>query len=110
MPLVRLFAYGSLRRGQPNHGELDGARFVKTTRTLAEHALVELDGYPLLSPGAGAIAGELFELDDARLAALDAFEGENYARAEIRLEQGERALAYVASERALARLVDVHGR
>jgi len=42
--LVRLFVYGSLRRGHAHHAEMRGARFVAVARTLPEHALAELDG------------------------------------------------------------------
>jgi gamma-glutamylcyclotransferase (GGCT)/AIG2-like uncharacterized protein YtfP len=104
MPAVRLFVYGSLRRGQPNHHQLRGAKFVAVARTLAEHALAELDGYPLLVPGSVPVAGELFELEIGALTRLDAFEGENYVRGEVRLEDGGRALAYVASPSALERV------
>jgi len=102
MALARLFVYGSLRRGQTHHAELRGARFVAVARTLPEHALVELDGYPVLLAGREPVAGELFELDDSAFAALDAFEGPNYRRGEVRLESGERAVAYLAARSARA--------
>jgi gamma-glutamylcyclotransferase (GGCT)/AIG2-like uncharacterized protein YtfP len=104
LALVRLFVYGSLRRGHTHHGQLHGARFVAVARTLPEHALGELDGYPLLLTGNQAVEGELFELDASALTTLDAFEGPSYRRGEVRLANGERAIAY------LARFIYVHRR
>jgi gamma-glutamylaminecyclotransferase len=97
-PQCWLFVYGSLKRGQSNHAELDGARFVAEVRTAPGFALRVTAGYPLLVPGARPIVGELFELPTARLALLDAFEGAAYVRREIELEDGRRAVAYLASE------------
>jgi gamma-glutamylcyclotransferase (GGCT)/AIG2-like uncharacterized protein YtfP len=100
MSLIRLFVYGSLRRGREHHAELRGARFIAVARTAAEYALRDLDGYPLLTAGSQAIDGELYELDARELARLDAFEGPNYARGAVRLDNGEQAIAYLASENA----------
>ena len=91
-----LFVYGSLKRGQANHRELRGARFVAESRTVAAFALSEVSGYPALVPGGRAISGELYELDRALLGDLDEFEGEAYERREIRLEDDQIVIAYVA--------------
>lgn len=93
-----LFVYGSLKRGESNHHELTGARFVAEARTLPCFALRLCDGYPALVPGTTSISGELFELETARLASLDRFEGAAYERREIELEGGRRAIAYVARD------------
>jgi gamma-glutamylaminecyclotransferase len=93
-----LFAYGSLKRGLSNHHELGPARFVAETRTAPSFALRLLSGYPLLVPGTESIRGELFDLPAPQLAALDAFEGAPYARREIELADGGRAVAYLASD------------
>jgi gamma-glutamylaminecyclotransferase len=70
-----LFVYGTLRRGQSNHSQLGGARFVAEARTEPRFELVDLGGYPgLLEGGTTAVQGELYELDAALLARLDEFE------------------------------------
>jgi len=83
------FVYGTLKRGGHNHGlylaaaEARGrARFLGEARTVdalplllrperAVPCLVNVAGYP----GALRVRGELFEVDDACLAALDLVEG-----------------------------------
>ena len=94
VPGVRLFVYGSLRRGQANHRELAGASFVRSLATAPRYALVERDGYPALVPGTGAVEGELYEVAHEHLARLDAFEGSGYVRAQVTLADGSAALAY----------------
>ena len=91
-----LFVYGSLKRGHANHGQLAGARFVAEARTVPRFALRVIAGYPALVPGAQAILGELFELNNAGLAALDEFEGNDYVREEVELEAFGPALAYLS--------------
>jgi gamma-glutamylcyclotransferase (GGCT)/AIG2-like uncharacterized protein YtfP len=95
---LRLFVYGSLKRGEANHGVLAGARFISDVRTRSAFALAEIAGYPALVPGDRAIDGELFELPCARLRELDEFEGSAYVRREIALEGGGVAIAYVARD------------
>lgn len=72
---VLLFVYGTLKRGESNHAQLEGARFVKRASTAPEYELVDLGGFPaLLEDGSTAVSGELYDVDDDHLAALDAFE------------------------------------
>ena len=92
-----LFVYGSLKRGRANHGELRAAEFLTTVRTAPCFALRVVHGYPALVHGSRAIVGELYRIAASALPALDDFEGEGYVRAEIALETGERALAYLGS-------------
>jgi gamma-glutamylcyclotransferase (GGCT)/AIG2-like uncharacterized protein YtfP len=95
-PTCLLFVYGSLKRGQANHRELGGARFVRAARTTAAFALREIAGYPALVSGQRAITGELYEVSTASLSELDEFEGDGYDRSEIELGCGARAIAYLA--------------
>lgn len=99
-----LFVYGTLLRGEINHREIEGARFVREARTEPAFELVDLGEYPALVPGGSlAVPGELYAVSPAQLVALDAFEGhpELYLRSPIRLDDGEQAEAYLlAPERA----------
>jgi gamma-glutamylcyclotransferase (GGCT)/AIG2-like uncharacterized protein YtfP len=95
---LRLFVYGSLKRGEANHGVLGGARFLGVTRTASAFALSEIETFPALVPGDRAIVGELFEFPRARLPELDSFEGSAYVRCEISLESGAVATSYVARD------------
>ncbi len=83
MPL--LFVYGTLKRGCKNHRHLSDQRFTANARTTAGYRLYDLGDYPGLvadtdteneseNDNAG-VTGELWEVDAAALARLDAFEG-----------------------------------
>jgi gamma-glutamylcyclotransferase (GGCT)/AIG2-like uncharacterized protein YtfP len=92
MPL--LFVYGTLLRGERNHAVLSGARFVRDAKTRAEMTLLDLGPYPALARGGDTcVAGELWDVDDLR--EIDAFEGPNYAREPVTLDDGTVAQAYV---------------
>lgn len=92
----RLFVYGSLKRGQPNHEQLGQARFIDVARTAPCFALRLIDGYPALVPGMRSIVGQLFEVTFADLERLDDFEGAGYLRVRIELEGGLTAFAYLS--------------
>ncbi len=83
---ARIFVYGTLMRGEVNHGWLGRARarFVGEAETAARYTLVDLGPYPALVEGGGTcVRGELHELDTAALPELDAFEGAEFARGRI---------------------------
>lgn len=92
---MRLFVYGSLRRGRVNHRELTGATYLGSPATEPRYGVIERDGYPALVSGALAVEGELYEVTSEHLARLDAFEGSGYVRGEVTLADGSAALAYV---------------
>jgi gamma-glutamylcyclotransferase (GGCT)/AIG2-like uncharacterized protein YtfP len=72
---VLIFVYGTLLRGEENHPQMSDAAFVRAARTEARYELVDLGGYPaLLEDGHTAVSGEIYEVDDALLEALDQFE------------------------------------
>ena len=73
-----IFVYGTLKQGGSNHRFLAGQRLVGPARTTPEYRLHLLDGYPGMvraADGGRSIAGELWEVDAACLAALDELEG-----------------------------------
>jgi len=96
---VRLFVYGSLRRGERHHEELRGARFLGEFETEPGYALTAVGEYRALivdPTGTGVVRGELFEVDPAFLPTLDDFEGEAYLRRELAVrsrEAGDQAVA-----------------
>lgn len=93
----RVFVYGTLLSGEPNHPVLAGAAFLGPATTAPAFRLVNLGPYPaLVADGATAVEGELYEVDDAGLARLDWLEGYPglYDRREIVLEAGT-AIAYL---------------
>jgi gamma-glutamylaminecyclotransferase len=76
--MSRLFIYGTLKRGGRSHTRIARHRFLGLACTTPDYLLYRLDGYPGLVADASAtvgIQGELWEVDAAGLAELDAFEG-----------------------------------
>ena len=93
-----LFVYGSLLEGLGNHRYLKDARLVRHARTAPAYTLVSLGGFPgLLEGGTMRVLGEVYEVDDETLAAVDRLEGHPsyYERVPVRLERRFRAEGYV---------------
>jgi gamma-glutamylcyclotransferase (GGCT)/AIG2-like uncharacterized protein YtfP len=81
-----LFAYGTLRRGAPMHGLLEG-RVTWIGSASAAGRLVDLGAFPGLVPARGPgdrVLGDLFAIAqadrDALLDALDRYEGASFER------------------------------
>jgi gamma-glutamylaminecyclotransferase len=97
--MIRVFVYGTLKRGGSNHRHLAGQHFVAAARTAPIYRLYLLDGYPGLveAPNQGvSVDGEIWAVDPACLARLDELEGttENlYARRPVTLLPPHDALA-----------------
>ncbi len=95
---TRLFVYGTLRSGASQHARMAGATPRGPARTRPEVTLVRVSWHPALYlEGTTAVVGEVYEVDDALRAALDAFEGvpEWYQRVSLELEDGSIAETYV---------------
>ncbi|WP_394840927.1 gamma-glutamylcyclotransferase [Pendulispora brunnea] len=100
---TRLLVYGTLLSGQPNSWWLRDARFVGPARTERGFRLHDLGVYPgLVAGGDTSVAGELYEVDAHTLAALDAFEGDEYHREHITLDDGQCAEAYLLAREIAA--------
>lgn len=89
--MTLLFVYGTLKRGGDNHEWLAGQRFVAEAHTLPFYRLFDLGGYPgMIRDDHGlAIAGEVWEVDEASLTRLDVLEdvdGGEYERVPIQLD------------------------
>jgi gamma-glutamylaminecyclotransferase len=93
----RIFVYGTLLRGEPNHGLLASARFLGPHRTEPRFTLLLLGAYPgLVETGKTAVHGEVYAVDGATLRLLDRLEEypRLYDRRPIRTPYGT-AWAYV---------------
>ncbi len=117
MPLV--FLYGTLKRGFPNHRLMPQARFVGHFQSRVEYPLVIAGRWysPILlpEPGAGhAVRGELYEVDDLGLAALDEMEGSHLAHGYDRIAievvpvDGDTALTAWAYVKPRSRIDTIH--
>lgn len=107
----RVFVYGTLMQGERNHNLLSQSgkyKFLKSLKTLGSNFLMNV-GCSVSSPGKKTpavfmrvasghfIQGELYEVDDDVLAALDELEqvGKNYDRVKVRLSDNSMAFMYV---------------
>ncbi|XP_049290191.1 putative gamma-glutamylcyclotransferase CG2811 [Anopheles funestus] len=82
--LRRVFVYGTLKKGEPNHHWLTDvsngrARFIAKGRTTVQYPLIVATRYniPFLLdvPGTGHfVVGEIYEIDDRMLGRLDVLE------------------------------------
>lgn len=73
-----LFVYGTLKRGGSNHAQLAGQTLLGEARTSPGFTLYSLGEYPGLvadPTDLHGVQGELWAVDAAALARLDAFEG-----------------------------------
>ena len=97
---MRVFVYGTLLSGEPNHHLLHGQPLVGEARTEARFDLVSLGGFPAMVPGGEvAVRGEVYDVDEETLADLDRLEGYPgfYTREPVELhgEVAGEALAYL---------------
>lgn len=104
---TRVFVYGTLLSGEPNHRLLTAASLVGEARTEPAFELVSLGAFPaMVAGGRTAVAGEVYEVDAGTLTDLDRLEGHPrfYQRRRIRLEDGGEVLAYVlTADQAMGR-------
>jgi gamma-glutamylcyclotransferase (GGCT)/AIG2-like uncharacterized protein YtfP len=74
---MKLFVYGTLKRGQSRAAVLDGQEFLARAWTAGDYRMYDCGGYPGLvasSPGV-AVEGELWDVDSDCLRTLDEIEG-----------------------------------
>jgi gamma-glutamylcyclotransferase (GGCT)/AIG2-like uncharacterized protein YtfP len=93
-----LFVYGTLKRGQKANHLLGRGRFERAASTLPRYRLLNLGDHPGLIEvdGAGvSVKGELWRIDPAAFAELDAYEGPDYGRRPIAIEDcAEKVITY----------------
>ncbi len=104
---IRLFVYGSLLAGEAFHHRLMGrTKFLGKAETARGFTLLDLGNYPgMIVAGNGTVDGELYEVDETTLRAIDQLEGHPhfYRRVVIPLAGGVEAYAYILPKRAAER-------
>jgi gamma-glutamylaminecyclotransferase len=89
---MQFFICGSALRGQPDHGNLGGATFVRETKTKPRYRLHSVDdqhpGIYEVAEGGVSISGEVYELTGEQHRELLAGEPPNLYEAPIELEDG----------------------
>lgn len=93
------FICGSALRGQPDHGNLTGARFVREAKTAPKYRLHSVrDEHPGIyevADGGVSIAGEVYEMTDAEHAHLIATEPPDLYEAPVELDDGTHVSAMI---------------
>lgn len=99
----RVFVYGTLLRGEGNHGLLASARFIGAAKTRPEFSFHDLGGCPGLIAdlppplSQQAVTGEVYEVTVFTLRTLDRLEGHPtfYQRKPIELASGALVMTYI---------------
>lgn len=102
----RVFVYGTLRRGQRNHGLLAASKFVCEAATLRPFWMITTGPFPVLldqvpddfGVPALAVFGEIYHVDDATRKQLDRLEREGVAydrKVSEVFEAGHKVEAYI---------------
>ena len=100
-PRIHLFAYGSLREGERDHGLLQPAQRLGIVTTAPRYRLVDLGVYPaLIARGTFSVVGELYAIDRELRRQLDVLKECPilFQRESIELATGDWAEAYVMRE------------
>lgn len=95
----RVFICGSALRGQPDHGNLQGAKFIRTVSTATRYRLHAAgDGWhPAIyevSAGGISIPGEVYEMQDDEFEYLASNEPPHMYPTDVYLEDGEVLTAF----------------
>jgi gamma-glutamylaminecyclotransferase len=101
-----IFTYGTLMRGEINHGLLATARFAAEAQTEPCFELFDLGHFPAMSTGGQTVVrGEVYAVDDQTLVRLDRLEGhpEFYQRTPIRLADGQEVETYLMDDARMRR-------
>lgn len=83
---MKVFVYGTLLAGEPNHGLLARARLLGEWSTPPRFTLYDFGPYPILcNQGTQSVAGEVYRIDAPILKRLDKLEDypDHYDRARI---------------------------
>jgi gamma-glutamylcyclotransferase (GGCT)/AIG2-like uncharacterized protein YtfP len=103
---MKLFTYGTLRRGERNHWVLG----MGVTKFITDDFLDDAEpcGFwgdiPLIRAGEGPVSGEVYEIDEHALIFLDRFEGTDrglYERRKAVTNSGIEAWVYFPGEELL---------
>src|SRR5215471_18828775 len=98
MQRIRLFVYGTLKRGGVGAARLEGAIFEGAAATAMGFALYDLVEYPaLVAAPDGVVEGEVYQVTLQQLSELDSYEGypELFHRELVPLADGSHAQAYL---------------
>ena len=70
-----VFTYGTLMNGESNHGFLSNSEYLESTY-VEGYDMYNVGFYPAIVPGDSEVIGELYEVPESDMDALDSLEGE----------------------------------
>ena len=108
---MRLFVYGTLKRGFRNAFYLNGADYLGEFTTCSDYSMYDFGGYPAVSlEGDSPIAGEVYGINPDILAVIDRLEWypDLYQRVTISTAYGE-AWMYVVQSNLCIEKTRLHG-
>jgi gamma-glutamylaminecyclotransferase len=98
---MRIFVYGSLKKGYWNHNLIDRAKLVGFASLDGSHVLLD-HGFPVcvpMSSGRAVVTGEVYEVNLTQLQTLDRLEGEGHmyhrVKAKITYEDGTKGEVWI---------------
>lgn len=97
--MSEIFTYGTLKKGFRAHNLLTDSHFLCSVKTHPRYHIYEIGGFPGMVVGNddGGVQGELYEVSDEVIEALDGYEGvpDLFTREQIELESGTIVWAYI---------------
>lgn len=98
--MTRLFVYGTLMFGEPNHYLLGGSPLLCGAHTVRGYVLLNLGAFPAMlhdRAWQGSVVGEVYRVSRETLAVLDRLEGHPtwYQRERVALADRSAAQAYL---------------
>jgi gamma-glutamylcyclotransferase (GGCT)/AIG2-like uncharacterized protein YtfP len=95
--MVRIFVYGTLRKGECRHYLLEDSQFIGYAKAKG-FLLYNIGAFPGMVEGSGEVVGEVYEIHESLLEKLDWVEGvpDLFCREliEVTLENGQTISAY----------------
>jgi len=93
---MKLFVYGTLKRGFFNNQVLGDSPFVRDA-VIWGFTLIDLGPFPGLVAAASSVVGEVFEVDKKTLSMVDQLDGNGrlYTRIKVDIGNGEWAYTYL---------------
>ena len=99
--LIKVFVYGTLKRGHGNHKRLLAGRSIYVCDDVIDGVLYDLGHFPAVQEGEGIVHGEIYMVGPKTLRDLDRLEGHPtfYRRREVTTKlQGHDVWAYFLPE------------
>ena len=103
---MKVFVYGTLRKGQYNHSRLDFAKLIEEIDYI-NGEMYNYGSFPAITlESDNRVIGEVYEVDENILRSLDSLEGypSFYDRKDVVTEKGHKVFVYFMEQEKVERL------